>query len=79
MTSNRVQVVEQGIVTLSDEAWTQARRRTEIIGPLAKLELVGHEAVNVFSPNKNVVLLYFIVKSQLPAENSIYQSPHAIL
>ncbi|HCL3525626.1 TPA: transposase, partial [Pseudomonas aeruginosa] len=29
-----------------DEAWAQARHRTEIIGPLAALEVVGHEAAD---------------------------------
>ncbi|MGR3931005.1 transposase, partial [Pseudocitrobacter faecalis] len=32
--------------TLPDEAWAQARHRTEIIGPLAALEVVGHEAAD---------------------------------
>jgi len=40
-------IVEQGVATLSDEAWAQARHRTEIIGPLAALEAVGHQAADV--------------------------------
>ncbi|OSH90553.1 Mu transposase C-terminal domain-containing protein [Klebsiella pneumoniae] len=36
----------QGVATLPDEAWAQARHRTEIIGPLAALEVVGHEAAD---------------------------------
>jgi len=34
------------VATLPDEAWAQARHRTEIIGPLAALEVVGHEAAD---------------------------------
>ncbi|MGX9961553.1 transposase [Stutzerimonas stutzeri] len=34
------------MATLPDEAWAQARHRTEIIGPLAALEVVGHEAAD---------------------------------
>lgn len=46
MESDTSPIVERGVVTLSDEAWAQARHRTEIIGPLATLEVVGHEAAD---------------------------------
>ncbi len=46
MASDTSPIAEQGVATLSDEAWTQARQRTAIIGPLAALEVVGHEAVD---------------------------------
>jgi len=46
MASDSTPIAEQGVATLSDEAWAQARRRTEIIGPLAALEAVGHEAAD---------------------------------
>ncbi len=34
------------MATLPDEAWERARRRAEIIGPLAQSETVGHEAAD---------------------------------
>jgi putative transposase len=43
MASDTSPIVERGVVSLSDEAWAQARHRTEIIGPLATLEAVGHD------------------------------------
>lgn len=46
MTSNTPPIAAQGVATLPDEAWAQARHRTEIIGPLAALEVVGHEAAD---------------------------------
>ncbi|MDM7457050.1 MAG: DDE-type integrase/transposase/recombinase [Tepidimonas sp.] len=46
MASDTSPITEQGVATLSDEAWAQARHRAEIIGPLAALELVGHEAAD---------------------------------
>ncbi len=44
MASDTSPIAEQGVATLPDEAWAQARHRMEIIGPLAALEVVGHEA-----------------------------------
>ncbi|WP_434006210.1 helix-turn-helix domain-containing protein, partial [Escherichia coli] len=38
---------EQGVATLPDEAWERARRRAEIISPLAQSETVGHEAADM--------------------------------
>jgi putative transposase len=35
------------VATLPDEAWERARRRAEIIGPLAQSETVGHEAADM--------------------------------
>lgn len=46
MASDTPPIAEQGVATLPDEAWAQARHRTEIIGPLAALEVVGHEAAD---------------------------------
>ena len=46
MASDISPIAEQGVTTLPDEAWEQARHRTEIIGPLAALEVVGHEAAD---------------------------------
>jgi len=46
MASDTSLIVELGVVNLSDEAWAQARHRTEIVGPLATLEAVGHEAAD---------------------------------
>ena len=39
-------ITERGVATLSDEAWEHARRRAEIIAPLAMLEVVGHQAAD---------------------------------
>jgi hypothetical protein len=36
----------QGVATLPDQAWERARRRAEIIGPLAQAEMVGHVAAD---------------------------------
>ena len=44
MASDTSPIAEQGVATLPDEAWAQALSRTEIIGPLAALEVVGHKA-----------------------------------
>ncbi|EDV9406556.1 Mu transposase C-terminal domain-containing protein [Enterobacter hormaechei] len=46
MESDTSPIVEQGVATLSEEAWAQARHRTEVIGPLVALEVVGHEAAD---------------------------------
>lgn len=46
MASDTSPITEQSVATLSDEAWLQARLRTAIIGPLAALVVVGHEAAN---------------------------------
>lgn len=46
MTSDTPPIAAQGVATLPDEAWAQARHRTEIIGPLAALEVIGHEAAD---------------------------------
>lgn len=46
MTSDTPQINEKGIATLSDEIWEEARRRKEIVGPLADLGVVGHEAAD---------------------------------
>ena len=46
MASDTSPIAEQGVATLPDEAWAQARHRAEIIGPLAALEVVGHEAAD---------------------------------
>lgn len=46
MASDTSRVAEQGVATLPDEAWAEARHRTEIIGPLAAHEAVGHEAAD---------------------------------
>ena len=46
MASDISPIGKQGVVTLSYEAWAQGRQRTDIIGPLAVLEVVGHEAAD---------------------------------
>ena len=39
-------ITEHGVATLPDEAWEHARRRAEVIAPLATLEVVGHGAAD---------------------------------
>ncbi|WP_319586493.1 Mu transposase C-terminal domain-containing protein [uncultured Desulfobulbus sp.] len=46
MMSDTPQITESGVATLPGEVWEQARRRKEIIGPLAELEVVGHQAAD---------------------------------
>ena len=46
MASDTHGITEQGVATLPDKAWELARLRTEIIGPLAALEVVGHQAAD---------------------------------
>ena len=46
MATDTPRIPEQGVATLPDEAWERARRRAEIIGPLAQSETVGHEAAD---------------------------------
>jgi len=44
MASDTSPITEQGVATLPEAAWAQARHRAETIGPLAALEVVGHGA-----------------------------------
>lgn len=46
MESDTSLIADQGVVTLPNAAWVQARQRAEIIGPLAALDGVGHEAAD---------------------------------
>ncbi|MFN3887813.1 MAG: Mu transposase C-terminal domain-containing protein [Aquabacterium sp.] len=46
MATNTPRIPEQGVATLPDQAWERARRRAEIIGPLAQSETVGHAAAD---------------------------------
>ncbi|MBN0070313.1 helix-turn-helix domain-containing protein, partial [Pseudomonas aeruginosa] len=46
MTSDTPPIAAQGVATLPDAAWVQARQRAEFIGPLAALDVVGHEAAD---------------------------------
>lgn len=46
MVSETSQIIERGVATLPDETWKEARRRTEIISPLAELEVVGHRVAD---------------------------------
>lgn len=47
MASDASPIAEQGMAPLPDAAWAQALHRTETIGPLAALEVVGHETADV--------------------------------
>ncbi len=44
--SDTPKIPEKGVATLPEEIWEQACRRTEIIGPLAELDVVGHQATD---------------------------------
>ena len=46
MASDTPRIAEQGLATLPEKVWEQARRRTEVIGPLTALEAVGHQAAD---------------------------------
>jgi putative transposase len=46
MASNLPPITERGVATLSAAAWNVARRRAEIIGALAALEEVSHQAAD---------------------------------
>lgn len=46
MATDATPITEHGVATLPDEVWERARRRAEIIGPLAQLETAGHEAAD---------------------------------
>lgn len=46
MTGETAPITEQGVATLSDERWEQARRRADVIRPLAQRDTVGHEAAD---------------------------------
>ena len=39
-------IAERGVVTLPDDIWEKARRRADIIGPLAALASVGHHTAD---------------------------------
>ncbi|MBV5328859.1 MAG: hypothetical protein JZU65_14720 [Chlorobium sp.] len=47
MMSDTPQIAERGVATLPDEVWEHTRRRKEIIGPLAELKVVGHQAASL--------------------------------
>ena len=46
MATDTVPITEHGVATLSEQAWERARRRAEIIGPLAQSKTIGHEAAD---------------------------------
>lgn len=46
MASDTPPIAERGVATLPSEVWEQARFRTEIIRPLAALEVVGHDVAD---------------------------------
>ena len=39
-------LTNNGLLTMSDEAWEQARKRVQVISPLAALSTVGHQAAD---------------------------------
>lgn len=46
MASEIQRIAEQGVLTLPDAAWERARQRMDVVGPLAALDLVGHQAAD---------------------------------
>jgi len=39
-------IVERGLLSTSDQEWAEARRRSAVIGPLAAMGGVGHQAAD---------------------------------
>lgn len=46
MASEKLLIAERGVATLPNAVWEEALRKTEIIGPLATLDRVGHETAD---------------------------------
>ena len=46
MTADETPIVERGLLSMSEEAWELARRRSDVIAPLAALGTVGHQAAD---------------------------------
>lgn len=46
MASETLLIAERGFATLHAAVWEEALRRTEVIGPLATLDMVGHETAD---------------------------------
>ena len=46
MATERQRIAEQGVLTLPEAAWEQARQRLDVVGPLAALDFVGHQAAD---------------------------------
>lgn len=44
--SDETPIVEQGVVSMPDEDWEEARRRAAVIGPLAARPSVSHQAAD---------------------------------
>ncbi len=63
MASDTPPIAERGVATLPSEVWEQARFMTEIIRPLAALEVVGHKVADAaartlgLSPRQVYVLI----------------------
>lgn len=55
---------EQGVLTLSHEDWDLARKRTDIIAPIAALETVGHQAADEAAQQLGVSRrqVYFLIQ-----------------
>lgn len=46
MELNVLPITEEGVLTLSDEAWKQAHLRNEVIAPLSKQRIIGKQAAD---------------------------------
>ena len=46
MELNVLPIAEEGVLTLSDEAWKQAHLRNEVIAPLSKQSIIGKQAAD---------------------------------
>lgn len=64
MEPNSTKFTEQGVLTLSHEDWDLARKRTDIIAPLAALETVGHQAADEAAQELGVSRrqIYFLIQ-----------------
>ncbi|MEQ1529672.1 MAG: Mu transposase C-terminal domain-containing protein [Methylococcales bacterium] len=64
MKSESIKFTEQGVLTLSHEDWDLARKRTDIIAPIAALETVGHQAADEAAQQLGVSRrqVYFLIQ-----------------
>lgn len=46
MTSEEPPILEQGVLSMPDEAWERLRRQAEVIGPLVARTAVTHDAAD---------------------------------
>jgi len=62
-------IVERGLLSTSDQEWAEARRRSAVIGPLAAMGGVGHQAADAAAEQLGLSRrqVYVLVKYLSPA------------